>query len=307
MACAILCVQECWHGRSCKPLPLLPGCTGADCRTARGKTPGVLTGPCWQCHNSLPWPPGTWHLGSWLRCALRQAAEPPTGPNTVQPIPGEVASAVRYWRWLQCHGVRWTAARAAAPALADATAGWELWRLYEQRLQLVVPAGGAPFRAPAGWIGGYVRLERGGGAGGVNGVAPDLIVGGGAAGAYGGVNGVGPDASANGLGCPLREGRPAEDLLPPRGRRVVTTAPDALAGACGDLPDAMWSDTCAAARRSAAAAANLGACVRACGGCAACRHVSWWPAHEGAARCGWFRSCDLARLQGSGDAMTSSL
>jgi len=44
-----------------------------------------------------------------------------------------------------------------------------LWRLYERRLQLVVPAGGTPFRAPAGWIGGYVRLERGGGAGGVNG------------------------------------------------------------------------------------------------------------------------------------------
>ena len=49
-----LCVQECWHGRSCKPLPLLPGCTGADCRTARGKSPGVLTGPCWQRHSSLP-------------------------------------------------------------------------------------------------------------------------------------------------------------------------------------------------------------------------------------------------------------
>ena len=46
--------QECWHGRSCKPLPLLPGCTGADCRTARGKSPGVLTGPSRQSHSSPP-------------------------------------------------------------------------------------------------------------------------------------------------------------------------------------------------------------------------------------------------------------
>ena len=88
--------QECWHGRTCKPLPLLPGCTAAHCRTARGK------------------------------------------------IPGEVASAVRYWRWLRCDGVRWRAARAAAPALADATAGWERWRLYELRLQLLVPAASVP-------------------------------------------------------------------------------------------------------------------------------------------------------------------
>ena len=252
----------------------------------------------------------------------------PSGPAEKSPfltlrlptlrIPGEVASAVRYWRWLQCHGVRWSAARAAAPALADATANWELWRLYERRLQLVVPAGDAPFRALAGWIGGYVRLERGGGAGGVNGngaggvggVAPELTVGGGAATGYAGGNSAAPDASAHGvssMGCPLLNGRLAEDLLPPRGRRVEAAAPGALAGACGETPDAVWPDTCAATRRSATAATDLGACARACGECAACRHVSWWPAREGAARCGWFRSCDLARLRGSGDAMTSSM
>lgn len=221
-------------------------------------------------------------------------------------IPGEVASAVRYWRWLQCHGVRWTPARAAAPALADATAGWELWRLYERRLQLVVPAGGASFRAPAGWIGGYVRLERGGGGGGVNGGGAGDVN----RGANGGVNGVALSASAHGvgsMGCPLLEGRPAEDLLPPRGRRVAVAAPGALAGACSDTSHEVWSAECGAARREAAAAADLGACARACGACAACRHMSWWPAREGAARCGWFRSCDLARLQGSGDAMTSSM
>ena len=214
--------------------------------------------------------------------------------------------------------MRWSATRAAAPALADATANWELWRLYERRLQLVVPAGDASFRAPAGWIGGYVRLERGGGAGGVNGggaggvkgVAPELTVAdGGAANAYGIGNSAAPNASAHGVGsvgCPLLEGRPAEDLLPPRGRRVEAAAPGALAGACGETPDEVWPADCGAARRGAAAAVDLGACSRACGGCAACRHVSWWPAREGAARCGWFRSCDLARLQGSGDAMTST-
>ena len=261
----------------------------------------------------------SWGLVSRLLAALRRSQGPirysrearPKSPTLIlrlstPRIPGEVASAVRYWRWLQCRGVRWTAARAAAPALADATAGWELWRLYERRLQLVVPAGDAPFRAPAGWIGGYVRLERGGGGGGVDGGGAGDVNGG----ADGGVNGVASIASAHGVGstgCPLLEGRLAEDLLPPRGRRVAAAAPDALAGACGDTPDAMWPDTCAAARRDSAAAADLGGCARACGGCAACRHVSWWPAREGTARCGWFRSCDLARLQGSGDAMTSSM
>ena len=94
-------------------------------------------------------------------------------------------------------------------------------------------------------------VERGGGGGGVDGGGAGDVNGG----ADGGVDGVALGASAHGvgsMGCPLLEGRPAEDLLPPRGRRVAAAAAGALAGACGDIPDAVWSDTCAAARRSAA-------------------------------------------------------
>ena len=75
-------------------------------------------------------------------------------------------------------------------------------------------------------------------------MAPELTVGGSAAPAYGGGNSAAPDhASAHGvggMGCPLLNGRPADDLLvPPHGRRVEAAAPGALAGACSDTPDAV--------------------------------------------------------------------